>query len=161
MKLKLISFFILFFLIHFSASANNGDMPPEQKMAVDYMDALTHQQFKKLNRYYSRDSIFYDKTANRKYIGRKNILYFLQKVQQGVLEYKFNIDHMFNSGSLVVLIGNYYYKGPGDLFGKPGKIINLAIPSVTMLTLDMGKGRVKEHQDLLDYQTMSDQLAIQ
>ncbi|WP_298769219.1 ester cyclase [uncultured Shewanella sp.] len=136
-------------------------MPAEQAMAVDYMDALTHQKFKKLNHYYNRDSIFFDKTANRKYIGKKDILYFLKRVQQGVLEYKFTIDHMFNSGSLVVMIGNYYYKGPGDLFGKPGKIINLAIPSVTMLTLDMKKRRIKEHQDLLDYQTMSDQLAIQ
>ncbi|WP_376708363.1 ester cyclase [Shewanella surugensis] len=159
--MRLISVFLLFLFVNFSAKASNGDMPPEQKMAVDYMNALTHQQFYKLNHYYNRDSVFYDKTANRKYIGRKNILSFLQRVQQGVLEYKFNIDHMFNSGSLVVLIGNYYYKGPGDLFGKPGKIITLAIPSVTMLTLDLGKKRIKEHQDLLDYQTMSDQLTIQ
>ncbi|WP_299492319.1 nuclear transport factor 2 family protein [uncultured Shewanella sp.] len=161
MKLSLISILILLLFTNLSAKASNGTMPAEQAMAVDYMDALTHQKFKKLTHYYNRDSIFFDKTANRKYIGRDNILYFLKRVQQGVLEYKFTIDHMFNSGSLVVLIGNYYYKGPGDLFGKPGKIIDLAIPSVTMLTLDMNKRRVKEHQDLLDYQTMSDQLAIQ
>ena len=78
-----------------------------------------------------------------------------------MLEYDFNIEHMYNAGSLVVMIGNYHFKGPGEQFGKPGKIIDVAIPGVTSLKLDMRNHRVAEHVDLIDYQTMSDQLAMQ
>lgn len=78
-----------------------------------------------------------------------------------MLEYDFNIEHMYNAGSLVVMIGNYHFKGPGEQFGKPGKIIDVAIPGVTSLKLDMRNHRVTEHVDLIDYQTMSDQLAMQ
>lgn len=110
---------------------------------------------------YNRDSIFFDKTANRKYTGGRFIIDFLERAHQGVLEYDFNIEHMYNAGSLVVMIGNYHFKGPGEQFGKPGKIIDVAIPAVTSLKLDMLNRRVTEHVDLIDYQTMSDQLAMQ
>lgn len=148
-------------VIPVSAQANSGEMPQEQQLAVKYMDALTEHNYKTLITFYNRDSIFFDKTANRKYTGGRFIIDFLERAHQGVLEYDFNIEHMYNAGSLVVMIGNYHFKGPGEQFGKPGKIIDVAIPAVTSLKLDMLNRRVTEHVDLIDYQTMSDQLAMQ
>lgn len=148
-------------VIPVSAQANSGEMPQEQQLAVKYMDALTEHDYKTLTTFYNRDSIFFDKTANRKYTGGRFIIDFLERAHQGVLEYDFNIEHMYNAGSLVVMIGNYHFKGPGEQFGKPGKIIDVAIPAVTSLKLDMLNRRVTEHVDLIDYQTMSDQLAMQ
>uniref|UniRef100_UPI00019D03A1 Putative SnoaL-like polyketide cyclase n=1 Tax=Shewanella putrefaciens (strain CN-32 / ATCC BAA-453) TaxID=319224 RepID=UPI00019D03A1 len=148
-------------VIPVSAQANSGEMPQEQQLAVKYMDALTEHDYKTLITFYNRDSIFFDKTANRKYTGGRFIIDFLERAHQGVLEYDFNIEHMYNAGSLVVMIGNYHFKGPGEQFGKPGKIIDVAIPAVTSLKLDMLNRRVTEHVDLIDYQTMSDQLAMQ
>ncbi|WP_095498144.1 ester cyclase [Paraferrimonas haliotis] len=137
------------------------DMPAEQKLALAYLDAYSKNEFSKVEQYYSRESIFEDKTAKRKYKGRYRIINFLKRARSGILESRFQIDHMFNSGSLVVVIGSQYYRGPGEQFGKPGKIIELAIPGVTTLTLDMTENQVKEHIDLLDYQTMTDQLLTQ
>lgn len=148
-------------VIPVSAQANSGEIPQEQQLAVKYMDALTEHDYKTLITFYNRDSIFFDKTANRKYTGGRFIIDFLERAHQGVLEYDFNIEHMYNAGSLVVMIGNYHFKGPGEQFGKPGKIIDVAIPAVTSLKLDMLNRRVTEHVDLIDYQTMSDQLAMQ
>lgn len=159
MKLRLFSLILFFFSL--PCLANNGDMPKEQQLAVKYIQALTSQDYAKLTSFYSRDSVFNDRTAKRKYTGKRHILQFLKRAHRGVLEYSFNVEHMFNSGSLVVLIGNYRYKGPGEQFGKPGRIIDIAIPGVTTLSLDMTNNRIKEHQDLMDYQTMSDQLSTQ
>ncbi|MGI2854334.1 nuclear transport factor 2 family protein [Shewanella algae] len=141
--------------------ANSGDMPQEQQMAVRYIHALTTHDYQELANFYNRDSVFNDRTAGRKYTGGRHIIEFLERAHRGVLEYRFNIEHMFNSGSLVVMIGNYHYKGPGEQFGKPGKIIDIAIPGVTTLKLDTLNHRVKEHMDLMDYQTMVDQLSAQ
>lgn len=146
------------------AQANNehfGDMPKSQQLAVRYISALTRGDYSALSQFYGRESLFIDKTANLKYKGNREILNFIKRVQKDVIEYKFSIEHMYNSQSLVILIGNYYFKGPGDLFGKPGKIIEIAVPGVTTLSVDLRKKRIKEHIDLIDYQTMSDQLAVQ
>ncbi len=159
MRLQLFSLLLVLFSL--PSFANIGDMPKEQQLAVKYIKALTSQDYAKLTSFYNRDSVFNDRTAKRKYTGKRHILNFLKRAHRGVLEYNFNIEHMYNSGSLVVLIGNYHYKGPGEQFGKPGRIIDLAIPGVTTLSLDMTNNRVKEHQDLMDYQTMSDQLSTQ
>ncbi|MFT5788982.1 MAG: hypothetical protein ACI8SJ_001090 [Shewanella sp.] len=159
MKLRFFSLVLVFFCL--PSFASNGDMPKEQQLAVKYIQAFTSQDYAKLTSFYNRDSVFNDRTANRKYTGKRHILKFLKRAHSGVLEYSFNVEHMFNSGPLVVLIGNYRYKGPGEQFGKPGRIIDIAIPGVTTLSLDMTNNRVKEHQDLMDYQTMSDQLSTQ
>ncbi|MCL1144962.1 nuclear transport factor 2 family protein [Shewanella sp. 10N.261.52.F9] len=159
MRLKFLGLLLIFFSL--PSLANIGDMPKEQQLAIKYIQALTHQDYANLSGFYNRESIFNDRTAGRKYTGKRHILQFLKRAHRGVLEYNFNIEHMFNSGSLVVLIGNYRYKGPGELFGKPGRIIDIAIPGVTTLSLDMTHERVKEHQDLMDYQTMADQLSVQ
>lgn len=144
-----------------SSVAKPGDMPKEQQLAVKYIQAVTDHDYKALNAFYDRKSIFNDRTASKTYTGRRHIISFLRRAHQGVLEYGFNIEHMFNSGSLVIMIGSYHYKGPGEQFGKPGKIIDLAIPGVTTVKLDMATHRVSKHEDLMDYQTMADQLAIQ
>ncbi|MCH1928677.1 nuclear transport factor 2 family protein [Shewanella acanthi] len=144
-----------------AAQANSGEMPEEQQLAVKYITALTEHDYRTLSKFYNRDSVFYDKTANRKYTGGRFIIDFLERAHEGVLEYTFNIEHMYNAGPLVVMIGNYHFKGPGEQFGKPGKIIDVAIPGVTSIKLDMRSHRVTEHVDLIDYQTMSDQLALQ
>ncbi|MCL1096696.1 nuclear transport factor 2 family protein [Shewanella gelidii] len=141
--------------------ASAADMPKEQQLANEYMKILTSRDYEKLKRYYSRSSLLYDQTANKKFTGQRHILAFLKRAQKGVIEYNFNIEHMFNTGSLVVMIGNYHYQGPGDQFGKPGKIVKIAIPGVTTLKLDMNTRRVRQHTDLIDYQTMTDQLAEQ
>jgi len=152
---------LIFTLLSVPSMANTTEMPIEQQLAVKYIQALTDNDYKILFNFYNRDSVFNDRTASKKYTGRRHILSFLKRAHQGVLEYEFNIEHMFNSGSLVVIIGNYHYKGPGEQFGKPGKIINLAIPGITTVKFDMDTHRVKEHEDLMDYQTMADQLAVQ
>ena len=121
----------------------------------------TQQDYRSLQRFYSRDSVFNDETASKTYTGQREIVSFLKNAYQGVLEFDFNIDHMFNSNSIVVLVGSYHYKGPGKQFGKPGKIINIAVPGITTLKVDISKQRVKEHHDFIDYQTMEDQLALQ
>ncbi len=130
-------------------------------MAVNYIQALTEHDYNKLASFYNRDSVFQDRTAGRKYKGGRFIIEFFERAHAGVLEYSFNIEHMYNSGSLVVMIGNYRFKGPGEQFGKPGKIIDVAVPAVTSLRLDMRNHRVTEHTDLVDYQTMADQLSGQ
>lgn len=152
---------LTFLLTSFTSSANTGEMPAEQQLAVRYIQAVTDHDYQALNRFYNRESIFNDRTASKTYTGRRHIISFLRRAHQGVLEYDFNIEHMFNSGSLVVMIGSYHYKGPGEQFGKPGKIIDLAIPGVTTVKLDMDNHRVSKHEDLMDYQTMVDQLAVQ
>lgn len=143
------------------AAASSGEMPEEQQMAVNYIQALTEHDYSALARYYNRDSVFQDRTAGRKYKGGRFIIEFFERAHAGVLEYNFSIEHMYNSGSLVVMIGNYRFKGPGEQFGKPGKIIDVAVPAVTTLRLDMRNHRVTEHTDLIDYQTMADQLSMQ
>ncbi|MDO6617470.1 MULTISPECIES: nuclear transport factor 2 family protein [unclassified Shewanella] len=144
-----------------SSLANSGEMPKQQQLAVQYMQALTSHDYRTLKKFYNRESVFFDKTANVKYTGGRHIIEFFQRAHDGVLEYKLNIEHMFNTGSLVVLIGNYHLRGPGDQFGKPGKIIEIAVPGVTTLKFDMKTERVTEQVDLMDYQTMSDQLESQ
>lgn len=144
-----------------AAQLDLNPMPQEQQLAVKYMAALTEQDYQTLKHFYRLDSVFFDKTANRKYTGGRFIIDFFERAHEGVLEYRFNIEHMYNAGALVVMIGNYHFKGPGEQFGKPGKIIDVAIPGVTSLKLDMVNLRVTEHIDLIDYQTMADQLALQ
>ena len=141
--------------------ASNGTMPLEQKLAMEYVEALTEQDYKTLRRFYTRDSLFFDNTADRKYLGERQIVSFFERAHEGVLEYRFNIEHMFNSGSLVVIIGNYRFRGPGEQFGKPDKIIEVAVPGVTTLKFDMKTQRLIEHMDLMDYQTLTDQLESQ
>nr|WP_081933419.1 nuclear transport factor 2 family protein [Shewanella mangrovi] len=136
-------------------------MPQEQQLAISYIKALTSHDYDELATFYGRDSVFNDATAGRSYTGGRHIIDFFERAHRGVLEYDFNIEHMFNTGSLVVMIGNYHFKGPGEQFGKPGKIIDVAIPGVTTLNLDVNRHRVNKHIDYIDYQTMSDQLAAQ
>lgn len=161
MRIVLLISCLLTSIWSFSVSANVGDMPQEQQLAVRYIQALTDHDYRTLSRFYSRDSIFFDKTANVKYTGGRHIIEFFERAHEGILEYKFNIEHMFNTGTLVVLIGNYHLRGPGDQFGKPGKIIEIAVPGVTTLKFDMKTERMTEQVDLMDYQTMSDQLESQ
>lgn len=148
-------------LICFPLAAKVGERPAEQLLAMDYIKALTEHDFQTLSRYYNRDSVFYDKTADTKYIGTRHIIAFLKRSHEGVLEFDFNIEHMFNTGTLVVMIGNYHLRGPGEQFGKPGKIIDIAVPGVTTLRFDTNTQRLIEQVDLMDYQTMSDQLESQ
>ncbi|MCE9677937.1 nuclear transport factor 2 family protein [Shewanella sp. AS1] len=154
-------FYSLLALLSSGAAANPGDMPAEQQMAVQYIQAITDHDYRTLASFYNRDSVFFDRTASKKYTGRRDILEFFERAHRGVLEYDFNIEHMYNSGSLVIMIGNYHYRGPGSLFGKPGKVIELAIPGVTTVDVDLANHRIREHEDLMDYQTMNDQLATQ
>ncbi|WP_405127344.1 nuclear transport factor 2 family protein [Shewanella donghaensis] len=161
MRIILLISLLLTGLWSFSVSANIGDMPKEQQLAVRYIKALTDHDYQNLRRFYNRDSVFFDKTANVKYTGARNIIDFFERAHEGILEYQFNIEHMFNTGSLIVLIGNYHLRGPGDQFGKPGKIIEIAVPGVTTLKFDMKTERMTEQIDLMDYQTMSDQLESQ
>jgi limonene-1,2-epoxide hydrolase len=148
-------------LVCFHVSAKVGDRPIEQQLALGYIKALTEHDYQALRRFYNRDSVFYDKTADTKYIGTRSIIAFLQRSHEGVLEFDFNIEHMFNTGPLVVMIGNYHLRGPGEQFGKPGKIIDIAVPGVTTLKFDPNTQRLTEQVDLMDYQTMSDQLQSQ
>ncbi len=153
--------FILLILAPLTSQANPGDMPAEQQMAVKYIQAITDHDYRTLASFYNRESVFIDRTASKEYVGRRDILEFFERAHRGVLEYNFNIEHMYNSGSLVIMIGNYHYRGPGSLFGKPGKVIELAIPGVTTVKVDLSNHRIKQHEDLMDYQTMKDQLSTQ
>ncbi|MCL1141926.1 nuclear transport factor 2 family protein [Shewanella gaetbuli] len=158
--MRLISLLLIIFM-SFSAHANIGDMPEEQQLAMQYIKAYTDHDFRSLRHFYNRDSVFFDKTANVKYTGTRHIIEFLTRAHEGVLEYRLNIEHMFNNGSIVVIIGSYRLRGPGDQYGKPGRIIDIAVPGVTTLKFDMGTRRIIEHMDLMDYQTMADQLESQ
>ncbi len=143
------------------AHASNGEMPRAQQLAMQYMQALTGHNYDQLRQFYNRDSVFIDRTAGREYTGSRHIIEFLERAHRGVLEFKFTVEHMYNSGSLVVMIGHYHLRGPGEQFGKPGKIIEIAVPGVTTLKLNMTTERIKEHLDFIDYQTMKDQLSAQ
>ena len=60
--MRLIS--LLFCIIFsFPAQANIGDMPDEQQLAMQYIKAYTEHDFKTLRQFYTRESIFFDKTA--------------------------------------------------------------------------------------------------
>ena len=144
-----------------SVSADEANMPAEQKLALDYIHTITSNNIAKLASYYGRESVFQDKTANKKYVGRQHILEFFKRANKGLLEYRFILEHMFNSGNMVVMIGSYSYKGAGQLYGKPGKVINISVPGVTVLNVDVKNHRVKKHLDMIDYQTMKDQLEVQ
>ncbi|WP_438944529.1 nuclear transport factor 2 family protein [Shewanella electrica] len=159
MRFLLFSLMLLFSSLSFAA--DNGQMPPEQQLAINYIKALTEHDYDTLENFYSRESVFTDATAGRTYVGGRHIIEFFERAHRGVLEYDFNIEHMFNTGSLVVMIGNYHFKGPGEQFGKPGKVIDIAIPGVTTLNVDVARHRVNQHLDYIDYQTMADQLAAQ
>jgi len=153
---------LLFCIIFsFPAQANLGDMPVEQQLAMQYIKAYTEHDFKTLRQFYTRESLFFDKTAGVEYKGERHIIDFLTRAHEGVLEYRLNIEHMFNNGSVVVIIGSYRLRGPGDQYGKPDRIIDIAVPGVTTLKFDMNTQRLIEHMDLMDYQTMADQLESQ
>ncbi len=155
--------FFLTALVSFSLSvfADEANMPAEQKFALDYIHTLTSNNIAKLADFYSRDSVFQDKTAGKEYVGRFHILEFLERANKGLLEYKFSLEHMFNSGSVVVMVGRYSYKGAGLLYGKPGTVIKFSVPGVTVLEVDLKNHRVTKHLDMIDYQTMEQQLEVQ
>ncbi|SHH93806.1 nuclear transport factor 2 family protein [Ferrimonas marina] len=136
------------------------DLPEAIVLAQNYMDALTNRDYSRLSRFYDRETEWYDRTAGKKLTGRRDIITFLRRVHSYTQEYYFVSDHTFYNGSLVVMIGSYYYKARGDLFGYPGKSITFSLPGVTTLKLDMENQRVDEHLDLLDYATMKDQLKM-
>ncbi|WP_417349690.1 nuclear transport factor 2 family protein [Ferrimonas sp.] len=136
-------------------------VPEAISLSQEYILALTGRNYNSLNRFYSRETVFEDKTASKKVTGATDILTFLRRIHVYTLSYSFEPDHIFHSGSLVVLIGTYRYRSRGDLFGKPGKTIELTIPGVTTLELDMDEKQIKKHVDLLDYDAMRDQLASQ
>ncbi|WP_084144546.1 nuclear transport factor 2 family protein [Ferrimonas kyonanensis] len=137
------------------------EIPAPILLAQDYIKALTHRDYNKLSRFYSRETKFNDRTASKTITGGSDILTFLRRIHVYTLDYSFEPDHVFHSGDLVVMIGTYRYKSRGDLFGKPGQTIELTIPGVTTLDLDMEEKEIKSHVDLLDYDTMRDQLANQ
>lgn len=136
-------------------------MPLEQQVAMRYIKAYTEHDYVSLRHFYTRETVFFDKTAGVEYKGERNILDFLTRAHEGVLEYQLNIEHMFNNGAMVVIIGSYRLRGPGEQYGKPNKIIDIAVPGVTTLKFDMKTERLIEHMDLMDYQTMADQLESQ
>ncbi|TKB51637.1 nuclear transport factor 2 family protein [Ferrimonas sediminicola] len=144
-----------------SDEAAEPQVPEAIRLAREYIQALTERNYNTLNRFYSRETEFEDKTAGKKVNGATDILTFLRRIHVYTLAYSFEPDHIFHSGSLVVLIGTYRYRSRGDLFGKPGQTIELTIPGVTTLELDMEEKRIKKHLDLLDYDAMRDQLASQ
>lgn len=148
-------------LLSVQTHANIGDMPAEQQLAIQYIEAYTDHDFRTLKQFYTRDSVFFDKTAGVEYKGERQIIAFLTRAHEGVLEYRLNIEHMFNNGAIVVIIGSYSLRDPGDQYGKPDKIIDIAVPGVTTLKFDMKTQRLIEHMDLMDYQTMADQLESQ
>ncbi|MBY5993574.1 nuclear transport factor 2 family protein [Ferrimonas balearica] len=133
--------------------------PEAIQLAQDYMAALTNRNYSQLAQYYDRESVLTDRMAGKSITGRRDILAFLRRVHTYTQEYYFNSDHLFYKGSRVVMIGNYYYKARGDLFGYPGQSITFALPGVTTLKLDLENRRIEEHIDFLDYATMEDQLS--
>ncbi len=133
---------------------------PELALAERYIQALTSLNFSRLSRFYDRETLFEDKTAGKSLVGRRDILTFLRRVHSYTQEYEFVPDHTFANGSLVVLVGSYYYRARGDLFGYPGETITLVLPGVTTLRVDMEHQRISEHIDLFDYGAMKDQLKL-
>ncbi|MBE8168567.1 MAG: nuclear transport factor 2 family protein [Shewanella sp.] len=148
-------------VLTFSPFAYSNVKTEEQKIALDYMQTLTQHDLVKLRDFYDRDSVFKDKTAGKTYIGGQHIVDFFKRAYHGMLEYEFDITHIYNKGSFVVMIGEYHFKGKGLQFGKPGKIISLKVPSVTTLELDTENHKIKKHVDMIDYQMLSEQLALQ
>ncbi|GAA4886231.1 nuclear transport factor 2 family protein [Ferrimonas pelagia] len=144
-----------------AADGPQGPQLPAQLMLAErYMQALTQRNYNQLARFYDRDTVWHDQTANKKITGRRDIIAFQRRVHTYTQEYEFVSDHAFYNGNLVVMIGSYYYKARGDLFGHPGESILFSLPGVTTLKLDMDKQRIKQHTDLLDYRSMKDQLKL-
>ncbi|TKB54766.1 nuclear transport factor 2 family protein [Ferrimonas aestuarii] len=141
--------------------APSKQIPDAIQLANEYLAALTARDYGKLSRFYSRETKFVDRTAKKTLTGGSDILTFLRRIHVYTLDYSFEVDHAFHSGSLVVYIGTYKYKSRGDLFGKPGQNIELQIPGVTTIEVDLNDREIKTHTDLLDYDTMRDQLAAQ
>lgn len=133
--------------------------PAAIQLAEEYMAALTNRNYSRLSQFYDRETVLTDQMAGKTLTGRREILSFLRRIHTYTQEYYFNADHMFYKGSRVVMIGNYYYKARGDLFGYPGESVTFSLPGVTTLKLDMENRRIEEQIDLLDYHTMEDQLS--
>lgn len=68
------------------------------------------------------------------------------------LEMKFDVQHRFAAGGIVVWQGVMRSKTKGEPMGKPGKALHYAIPFVTVLEFNPD-GKPVRHQDFLDYVT--------
>ncbi len=147
----------------FASAAEDVDAAPKKpdaiQLAEEYMAALTNRNYSKLAQFYDRETVLTDQMAGKTLTGRREILSFLRRIHTYTQEYHFNADHLFYKGSRVVMIGNYYYKARGDLFGYPGESITFSLPGITTLKLDMENRRIEEQIDYLDYHTMEDQLS--
>ncbi|MBW3140659.1 nuclear transport factor 2 family protein [Ferrimonas balearica] len=154
---------MMLFLPLLSQAAEEVDPGPQKPAAIqlaeEYMAALTNRNYSKLAQFYDRETVLTDQMAGKSLTGSRDILAFLRRVHTYTQEYYFNADHLFYKGSRVVMIGNYYYKARGDLFGYPGESVTFSLPGVTTLKLDMENRRIEQQIDYLDYHTMEDQLS--
>ncbi|MBY6188197.1 nuclear transport factor 2 family protein [Marinobacter hydrocarbonoclasticus] len=160
MRVLLLLTLCLPLMAHAAEDVDPGPQKPEAiQLAEAYMAALTNRNYSKLAQFYDRETVLTDQMAGKTLTGRREILSFLRRVHTYTQEYYFNADHVFYKSSRVIMIGNYYYKARGDLFGYPGESVTFSLPGVTTLKLDMENGRIEEQIDYLDYHTMEDQLS--
>ncbi|WP_341503199.1 nuclear transport factor 2 family protein [Gallaecimonas sp. GXIMD4217] len=132
-------------------------------LARDYLQAYTAMDYGRLETFYHFDARFEDPGAdvqgNGQYLsGRKAIMAFLRQSQQGVAQIRFVEDQHLVIGNWVVFIGEYHYLVSGPQFGLDAQPVWLVIKGITELKVDTGSGQVRVHRDMLDYESMPEQL---
>ncbi|WP_028117792.1 nuclear transport factor 2 family protein [Ferrimonas senticii] len=134
--------------------------PPQLELAQRYINAITSLDFRQVQRMLHRETEYEDVMAGTDLTGGRDILKFLRRVHLYTKDYQFVIDHQFYHDDKVVMIGNYYYRAKGNLFGLPNELITVTLPGITVLDVDVKKQRIDRHEDTLDYDTLKAQLKL-
>ncbi len=150
--------FLLALLITLPAKAQEA-----LTLARTYMQAYTAMDYGRLEHLYHFDARFEDPSADvhgngQSLSGRKAVMAFLRQSQQGVAQIRFVESQHMVIGSWVVLVGEYHYLVSGPQFGLDAQPVWLVIKGITELKVDKGAGQIRVHRDMLDYESMMEQL---
>ncbi len=134
-------------------------------LAERYLEALYSQDLETLSSLASDDLVFHDSTAAAlpggpwRFEGRDNVIDFFRSSVEGVDDTGFEVIRQFQAGEQSVLELTYWTHGDGAPLGAPGVQLELRVPAVTVITTRAGK--VIEHQDFVDYDTLMAQVETQ
>ncbi|MCE2570972.1 nuclear transport factor 2 family protein [Motilimonas eburnea] len=146
-------FFSAIALICWAVTLSAQPLPAlsREALAQHYMQLLMAGNYTELGNYLSEKSTLTDSTAGKSYKGKRQILAFLHRANQGMVQARFEQSQFFVAKKVAVFIGTYHYRGEGSLYGFPEQTIEFSLPMVTILTINVKDQLVTSHQDLFDY----------
>ena len=135
------------------------------QLATSYLGALYEADFNRLAELTTDDLLFTDETSAAlpggpwRYEGRDAVFGFFRGSVESVESSSFDIRTSFRSGDQVVLQLEYQSRGDGAPFGAPGTPLELRVEAVTVL--ELRGGRIAEHHDHVDYESLMAQVQEQ